>query len=357
MPGTDTLTDAPLLTEIRNGTGIITLNRPKALNALNLDMIRMMADALTKWADDESITQIVVEGAGERAFCAGGDVVAVAKAATARYVGQDTAETLSIDFFAEEYALNWKIFNLGKPYIALWDGIVMGGGAGISLHGPVRIATDNTMFAMPENMIGLYPDVGICSHLMKAPGQIGTWLGMTGARLHAADLIWCGYASHYVPQADMPTLRTRLLEGEPVADVLAGLATTPPEQPTLPTMQADIDAGFAGDSVEEIISALAAAGTDWAGKQLETLSHQSPSSQRLTLGHLRSNMPMKEQLVREFRLTQHCCAGHDLREGIRAALIDKDRNPKWQPATLAEVPADLYQQYSRPAPEGELTLD
>jgi enoyl-CoA hydratase len=334
------------------GLATLVINRPQALNALTLDNYRRFAPALRNWAADPTVHAVVVRGAGERAFCAGGDVRAVYEAG--RGIGGDPE--LPAVFFREEYELIRQIYHFPKPYLAIIDGITMGGGAGISINGAYRIATERTLFAMPETSIGLFPDVGATRFLNRCPGQIGRYLGLTGARLKAADTVYCGFATHVVPHDRVGELVTTLgcidwetgAERRQIDAVLSRFAVEPGAAP-LATLRPAIDRCFAHGTVEEVYEALgaeAAAGGErsgWAGETRMVLSTKSPTSLKITLRQLQlgREYDLEAALVLEYRLTQHVMAAHDFYEGVRAMLIDKDQTPHWRPATLAEVSDDI----------------
>ncbi len=347
-----------ILMEVGGSVATVTLNRPKALNALTLEMIRRFDPRLQEWAADPRIHAIVVEGAGERAFCAGGDVRALYDAGRA-------GGRLPADFYREEYTLNHHIHRLGKPYVALMDGITMGGGVGVSVHGSHRVASERTTFAMPETGIGLFPDVGGSYFLPRLPGAIGMYLALTGARLGAADCLYAGIATHYVDSARLDGLKGALARadwsGAPNAVVDRALDGFR-EDPGAPPLAADrdaIDRCFAGESVADIVAALEETGTDWAARQLETLAAKSPTSLKVTFRQIRAggSMGFAEVLKMEYRLTQGCMAGHDFYEGVRAAVIDKDRAPKWRPPTLDQVSGAAVDAYFAPLGDRELVLD
>ena len=347
------------------GLAILTINRPRALNALTLGNYRRFAPALRSWAADPSVHAVVVRGAGERAFCAGGDVRAVYDAG--RGISGDP--DLPAVFFREEYELIRTIHRFPKPYIAVIDGITMGGGAGISVNGGYRIATERTVFAMPETAIGLFPDVGATRFLNRCPGWIGRYLGLTGARLGADDTLYCGFATHYVPHDRVAELVAALGgavgktggERARIDAVLAGFAENPGSAP-LQALRPAIDRCFAGDSVDAVLDALgaeAAAGGPDAGWPAETragLLTKSPTSLKLTLRQLMigRDYDLEAALTLEYRMTQHVMAGRDFYEGVRAALIDKDQAPRWQPATLAQVSDDMIDAYFAPIGDREL---
>ncbi|XP_059489615.1 3-hydroxyisobutyryl-CoA hydrolase, mitochondrial [Neocloeon triangulifer] len=328
--------------------GVITLNRPKALNALNLNMIRQITPVLEQWDKDKSL--IIMKGAGEKAFCAGGDVRAVTEAAK-------TGDRFAYDFFYGEYQLNALINRLKVPYVALIDGITMGGGVGLSVHGRFRVATEKTLFAMPETAIGLFPDVGGSYFLSRLPGRLGHYLALTGYRLKGPDVLHAGVATHIVHSEKLAELEAALIAEKDPAGVLnsfndADLAGRPFS--LAPTLQ-DIDATFAPESVEEILQKLESNGSEWAKKTAATLNKMSPTSLKITMKQLRlgKQKNLQECLQMEFRLTQRCCAGHDFIEGVRSVLVDRDNNPKWKPATLAEVSDATIDSYFAPLPSGE----
>lgn len=347
------------------GLATLVINRPQALNALTLDNYRRFAPALRAWAADPSVHAVLVRGAGERAFCAGGDVRAVYEAGR----GISGPPDLPSVFFREEYELIRDIHHFPKPYLAIIDGITMGGGAGISVNGAYRIATERTLFAMPETAIGLFPDIGATRFLNRCPGQIGRYLGLTGARLNAADTLFCGFATHVVPYQRVAELVTALgridwrggSEPGQVEAMLSRFAVEPEAAP-LEAQRPAIDRCFAADTVEEVLRMLdseAAAGSKWAGWASETraaLLTKSPTSLKITLRQLQigREYDLDAALVLEYRLTQHVMAGHDFYEGIRATLIDKDHKPGWRPATLAEISDDMVDAYFAPIGEREL---
>ena len=346
------------------GVGTVLLNRPQALNAFTLGMYRQFDPALRAWAKDPSIHAVLIEGAGDRAFCAGGDVRAVYEAG--KGISGDPGFT-SV-FFAEEYRIISFIHHYPKPYIAILDGITMGGGAGVSVNGAYRVATEKTMFAMPETGIGLFPDVGATRFLNRCPGQIGRYLGLTGVRLGAADALYCGFATHFVPRERAAELKAAVTgiawergnEQAQVEAVLAGF-NADPGPPPLAEKRTVIDRCVAGDSVEAILDALASETGDpqWAAETRALLLTKSPTSLRITLRQLilGQGLALEEALKLEYRMTQHVMAAHDFYEGVRAALVDKDQKPRWQPASLAEIGERAAEAYFAPLGEGELTFD
>jgi len=342
------------------GVATVTLNRPRALNAFTLGMYRQFDAKSREWADDPSVHAVLVRGAEGRAFCAGGDIRAIYEAGR----GLSGDPSLTATFFREEYELIRRIHRYPKPYIAIIDGITMGGGAGISVNGAFRIATEQTMFAMPETGIGLFPDVGATRFLNLCPGQIGRYLGLTGARLGPGDALACGFATHFVRRERVAALVTALgrvtwrpgAQRAQVDEVLAAFRTTLGEPP-LAAQRAAIDRCFAGNTVEGIFGTLgseARAGTsrdaDWARETRATMATKSPTSLKVTLRQLidGQGFDIEAALALEYRLTQHMMQGHDFYEGVRATLVDKDQKPFWEPARLAEVSDDIVDSYFAP---------
>ena len=355
--------DQDILFGRKGGVGTVLLNRPQALNAFTLGMYRRLEPQLHQWAADPAIHAVLVEGAGDRAFCAGGDVRAVYEAGK----GISGDPSFTSVFFAEEYRIILGIHRYPKPYIALIDGITMGGGAGVSVNGAYRIATEKTMFAMPETGIGLFPDVGATQFLNRCPGQIGGYLGLTGARLGPADALYCGFATHFVPRERVPALTEALVsmawetgrEGAQV-EALLGQFTADPGAPPLAARRPAIDRCFAGDTVEAILTALEAETKerDWAAETRTALLAKSPTSLRITLRQLivGREFDLENALKLEYRLTQHVMAAHDFYEGIRAVLVDKDQKPQWRPASLAEVDQGVEEAYFASLGAGELAF-
>lgn len=330
-----------VLFENVGNAGVITLNRPKALNALNLTMIRHILPQLKKWDKDSETDIVIIKGTGGKAFCAGGDIRAVTEAGK-------SGDSLAQDFFREEYILNNTIGTYQKPYVALIDGITMGGGVGLSVHGRFRVATEKTLFAMPETGIGLFPDVGGGYFLPRLQGKLGLFLALTGFRLKGRDVQRVGVATHFVQSEKIASLEKDLvdLKSPSISDVThlldsyQELSTLDAEKPFILQQHREaIDRLFTAASVEEILENLHKDGSAFAQKQIETLSKMSPTSLKLTFRQIQkgASMSLKEVLVMEYRLTQACMRGHDFYEGVRAVLIDKDQSPKWKPSTLTEV--------------------
>lgn len=346
--------------ETRGPIGLVTLTRTQALNALDLGMIRAIHPQLDAWAKEPQVKAVVIRGAGGKAFCAGGDVRAVALS-----LGKPVPEgeaPLAAAYFREEYALNHRIHHYEKPFIALVDGISMGGGLGLSIHGSHRVVTERLVFSMPETAIGLFPDVGGGWFLPRFPGEVGTYLALTGARGTAADAMWVGYGTQYVEHTKLDAVLEALEKvdwsaeapREAATRVLSTFATDAGPAP-LQGLQEAIDRCFCGDRVEGILEALAAEGTEWAETTRATLGRMSPSSLKVTLRQLRRcrSLPYKEVAAIEYRLSQHVTALPDFREGIRAVLVDKDQRPRWNPATLAEVSDEAVEACFAPLGDAE----
>ena len=342
--------DAEILFESRGAIGLITLNRPKALNALTHGMAVAMLARLKEWAADDAVQTVVIQGAGERAFCAGGDIRTL-------YDSGKAGTSYAIEFYRDEYLLNAFIKHFPKPYVALLRGFVMGGGVGVSVHGSHRIADESMLFAMPETGIGLFPDVGGSYFLPRLPGEIGLYLGMTGARLKTQDALYAGVATHFVPAAKRDTLVESLADGREIDMALRDVADTVPDA-YLTAHRAKIDAIFGGDSVEDILAALDADHTDWADDAAKTIRAKSPTATKLAFRQIREGKTLgfDDCMRMEFRMVNRVIAGHDFYEGVRATIIDKDGAPNWQPATLAQVSDADIDAYFAPLGEYELPL-
>jgi enoyl-CoA hydratase len=328
-----------VLVTVVNGIGRITLNRPKAINSLTHPMVTEIAATLKVWEDDASVTAVLVSGAGDRGLCAGGDVVAIHHDAKA---GGDESR----QFWHDEYLLNSYIGRYPKPYVAIMNGITMGGGVGISAHGSVRVVTETTKMAMPEVGIGFIPDVGGTYILARTPGLLGIHATLTGAPFSGADAIAMGFADHFVPQ-DRLTAFTEALETDGPDDAVAAFAQEPPASPLL--AQRDwIDHCYAGETVADIVAALQGHESEQAHKAADLISTRSPIASSVALEAVRraAKLATLEDVLRqEFRTSCASLRSHDLVEGIRALLIDKDKNPQWSPASLADVTADEIEAY------------
>ncbi len=324
------MTDSSVIASREGRIGRILLNRPKALNALDLPMIAAIAAALAEWRDDPSVHAVVIDSASDRAFCAGGDIRAVRTHA----IAGDAAEIEK--FFAEEYALNAAIAEYPKPYIALIDGICMGGGIGVSVHGRVRVATEAALFAMPETAIGMFPDIGATFFLPRLPGELGVFLGLTGTRVAGGDSVHAGLATHFVPREALPALRAALPhEG---VEAVAEFARTLPAFSLAPHRDA-IDHCFSAPTVPEIRRRLTALALPWAEEVLATLAGMSPSALCWSLAAIRrgATLDLRAALAAELRLTRHVTRHPDFAEGVRAMVVDKDRKPRWSPPTVDDV--------------------
>ncbi len=336
-----------LIVRTEGRAGRITLNRPRAINALSVGMCQGVTEALLKWRDDPKIEVIIIDHAGERGFCAGGDIRAAAQS------GAGDGK-IAREFFLAEYRMNELMFRYHKPIAAFMDGITMGGGVGISMPCRFRIATERTLWAMPEGDIGFFPDVGEGWYLPRLPGHVGAWLGLTGARIKAADLMELGIATHYVESANVEDLKRQLIANEVSLGDCVAPHKLPPGAPPIVALRERIDKIYALGTVEKIVAALEADGSSDAQSERMALLKKCPMSLKVTLRLLRGP-PRKfvDNMVEEFRIAMHMVARADFREGVRAVLIDKDNKPKWHPATLAEVTDDMVEAIFGKLPSGE----
>ena len=342
-----------ILLDRRGTAGIITLNRPAALNAVTRAMVRTLGEALERWRHDGAVSRVIVTAAGSRAFSAGGDLRHIYEA------GRAGRQEESIAFWREEYALNALIKRYPKPYIALIDGIVMGGGVGISVHGSHRVAGEKFQFAMPEVGIGFFPDVGATWFLPRLPGATGAYCALTGERLRVADALTAGVATHHVAGARFADLIDALAGTVPVDAVLAAFADAPGDGALMP-LRPSIDRLFAGEKVEDILAALDAdegPHAEWAGKTAALIRTKSPTSLKVALAQVRrgADWSFSECMRAEFRIVSHIVYGHDFYEGVRATIIDKDNAPRWRPADLAGVAQQAVEAHFAPLAE-ELAL-
>ena len=339
-----------VLTSVKNNIGFITLDRPKALNSLSLDMVRVITANLLKWRDDEHIHAVFIHSSSEKAFCAGGDIRFFYDVGTATPKG-DSA--LLEDFFTEEYALNHLIHFYPKPYIALMNGVVMGGGMGIAQGGPeccLRIVTERTKMAMPEVNIGLFPDVGGGYFLSRTPGQIGTYLGLTGDIIGAEDALYAGLADVFIPTTALPGLMD-LLANSDAKNLRASIneyarsfvAQALPAQGKLVTQRTQIDELFTDNSAIDIAEALKQSGSEFALNTLATMEKRSPLMMSVTLEQLRrsASMTVSECLRMERNMVRHCFKHGEVLEGVRALVVDKDNQPLWSPNHLSEVTPEM----------------
>jgi len=342
--------DPEVLISADSGLGRIILNRPRAINALNHSMVRDIATALTEWAEDDAIRAVVLTGTGERGLCAGGDIVSI-------YHDAKDGGTGSREFWRDEYILNAAIARYRKPYVAIMDGIVMGGGVGISAHGSVRIVTERSKIGMPETGIGFIPDVGGTYLLARSPGELGTHIALTTAHMSAGDAIACGFADHYIPSAAVDGF-VDALKTSSVEEALAGF-TEPAPASELMAQQRWIDASYSADSVAEIVSSLEASGVEAATLAAAEIRKKSPIACAVTLQSLRGARQagsLEEVLNQEFRVSVACLSSADLVEGIRAQVIDKDRNPRWSPVTLDDISDSQVSSFFAPLGDQDLVL-
>jgi enoyl-CoA hydratase len=332
--------------------GLITLNRPKALNALTLNMVREMAGALDRWERDQGVTRVIVMGAGGKAFCAGGDLRILYE------LGKAGRHAEQLSFWREEYCLNRRIKLYPKPYVALADGIVMGGGAGISLHGSHVIAGEHFTFAMPETGIGFFPDVGATFFLPRLPGNAGVYLALTGARMTCGDALSFGIACAHVPSARHANLAQRLIGGEDIAAAIGAESAPPPASPLHPQSQS-IERCFSTATLSSILADLddaSFAGSDFARSAAQAIRSKSPSSLAIALRQMQigAKLDIGEALRTEFRIVSRIARCHDFYEGVRAVIIDKDNRPLWNPAGMESVEPAGIEAYFAPLLEDEL---
>jgi enoyl-CoA hydratase len=330
--------------------GRMTLNRPKALNALTESMCEAMLDHLRQWATDAAIRTVVIDAVPGRAFCAGGDVRAI-------YDAGRRGDGSEMSFFRTEYRMNQAIHRFPKPYVSLIDGITMGGGCGVSINGAYRVASENAVFAMPETAIGLFPDIGASYFLNRLPGQLGMYLALTSVRIGAGDAIYSGLATHHVPASKQSTVLSRLSNGEAADVVLNQVAGSPNGAGELAQHRAAIDHAFSGASVEQIVERLEHDG-EWGKATAALLRSRSPTSLKVTFRQMCEGASLDFESCQrmEFRIMARMMKGQDFYEGVRAALIDKEQAPRWQPAKLNEVSESDVGRYFVPLDDGELTL-
>jgi enoyl-CoA hydratase len=333
---------------VEGRVGRITLTRPQALNAVNQLIVDMMTEALLAWETDKSIDLVLVDAEGEKAFSAGGDLAFVYRHGKAGDI--DTPNR----FWRDEYRLNALIARFSKPYVAVMDGIVMGGGVGISAHGSHRIVTDNSMVAMPECAVGLVTDVGGSWLLANAPGHIGEYLGLTGTRMKGEDAIYAGFADLYVHCRRLEDLKAALVEAADVAVIDHFAEAAPPS--ALALHQRDIDRTFSAPTLPEILDRLRADGSEWALKALDAIGKGSPLSALMILSVIRGATSMETALRNEYRFVSRVLEHGDFLEGIRAIVIDKDRKPAWRHRDIASVPAELLAMMQSEAEGGDLDL-
>ena len=342
--------DAPeILTHVEGRVGRITLNRPQALHALTTGMCRAMTEALLAWKDDSGVELVLIDHAGERGFCAGGDIRMLAESGA----GDGAAAR---EFFHTEYRLNHLLFVYPKPVAAVIDGITMGGGVGISLPARYRIATERTTFAMPETGIGLFPDVGGGWHLPRMPGRTGMWLALTGARIKAADCELTGIATDDLASASLPQFKARLIADPAAIETLLTEMEVDAGRPPLGAAHDRVEHLFAGDSVEEILENLQGDGSDWAKAQLATLRTKSPISVKVSFRQMQLGAKARtfaENMAMEYRIGCRMVATNDFSEGVRAVIVEKDNAPRWNPPRIEDVTEADVDAIFAPLPAGE----
>ena len=338
-----------LLVRREGVAGFLTLNRPKAIHALTAAMDHAMTEALLAWRDDASVQVVIIEHSEGRGFCAGGDIAFLRNSAL-------TDNGVSgLQFFYEEYQLNHLLMTYPKPVVAFVDGIVMGGGVGISQPARFRVATENTRFAMPETGIGLFPDVGGGWHLSRLPGRMGQFLALTGARLDGAECLWTGLATHYLPAEALAEAKARIAQGHEPGQVLAALSATPPAA-RIEANAAQIARHFSSDRFEDILASLEADDSEWAAKELATLRAKSPQTCKVALRQLHDSLECRdfaENMVMEYRIAARVLTRPDFAEGVRAVIVDKTNDPRWNPATPEEVSDELIDSIFAPLGEGK----
>jgi enoyl-CoA hydratase/carnithine racemase len=321
----------------------LTLNRPKALNAITLGMTVTMTEMMRAWASDPAVGVVMFDGAGERGFCAGGDIRAI-------YDAAKSGDPLPQKFWAIEYHLNVMIARYRKPVVAIMDGVVMGGGIGLAGHAAHRVVTERSAVAMPEVGIGFFPDIGASFPLARAPGFTGTYLALTGERMNAADTIYAGLADIHIPTTKLAALPGALAACRSAGDVRAQLAalSAPPAPGKLEAARPWIDACYGANTVEEIFARLAASDAEAAKSARATMQKASPTSLKITLRNMRDAAMfsrVEECFIQDYRIALASVAGHDMIEGIRATIVDKDRNPAWRPDRLEQVTPDIVDRH------------
>ena len=341
--------DPPVLARVEGAVGRLTLNRPKALHALTTEMCRLMTDALLAWRADPAVALVMIDHAGERGFCAGGDIRMLAASGAG-----DGAEAR--EFFAVEYRLNALLHDYPKPTLAVMDGVTMGGGVGVSRPCRHRVATERTVFAMPETGIGLFPDVGGGWFLPRMPGAVGLWLALTGARLKAADCLLTAVATDYLESAQVDAFKAAVLADPTAAEALLAEHGGDPGPPPLAQVQDEVDRLFGADSLVAIADALGADDGEWARAQGHVLATKSPHSMAVAYRQLREGAAMPDfaaEMAAEHRIGGRMVHSHDFLEGVRALLVDKDNAPRWSPSTVEEVTPAMLDAVFAPAAPGE----
>jgi enoyl-CoA hydratase len=338
-----------VLIALEGAVGRITLNRPAALHALTTNMCRLITEALVTWLDNPIVKLVMIDHAGERGFCAGGDIRMLAES------GKGDGR-LAREFFFTEYRLNTLLHDYPKPLIAFMDGVTMGGGVGLSRPCRYRVATERTTFAMPETGIGLFPDVGGGWYLSRMSDHIGLWLALTGARIKAADCELTSLATDYVPSASLPQLKAAIVAEPTALETLLTEFEGDAGRPPLAAHQDEIARLFAGDSVEAIVDALKAADSDWAREQLAVMATKSPQTMKVAFRQLKLGGAMKrfaDNMAMEYRIGARVVQRHDFLEGVRAVIVEKDNSPKWAPPTLEGVTEAMLDAIFEPLPSAE----
>ncbi len=358
LAATGAVQEPDVIVQREGSAGLIRLNRPKTINAMTLEMSLAIDAALDQFEADPAVALVLLEGAGERGLCAGGDIRGLYESSR---VGGDLGKV----FWRQEYIMNARIAKFPKPYVAFMDGLVMGGGVGLSAHGRHRVVTEKTKLAMPEVGLGFFPDVGGTWLLARSPGEIGTYFGLTGQTMNGPDAIYARFADAVVPSGKLAALRealTKLGAGVSSAEVdavIAGFATGETAGPVA-AMQSKIDAWFAHDRMQDIIATLQQDGSELALSTLKTLNEKSPRGMTVALKLIRlarGSSSLEECLVREYRAALEVFASDDFREGVRAAVIDKDRNPKWSPPRLEDVTPEIVAPYFAQIGADELVFE
>ena len=341
--------DREVIIRREGAAGFLTLNRPKAIHALTQAMDHAMTEALLAWRDDAAVQAVIIDHSEGRGFCAGGDIAFLRNSAL------NDGGVSGRRFFYEEYQLNHLLMTYAKPVVAFMDGITMGGGVGISQPARFRVATENTRFAMPETGIGLFPDVGGGWHLSRLKGRIGQFLALTGARLDGAECLWTGLATHYLPSEALAEAKARIAEGHDPEQVLAALAVTPPEA-RIAANAGLIAKHFASDRYEDILASLEADEGEWAAKELATLRSKSPQTCKVALRQLHDSLLCPDfaaNMLMEYRIASRVLTRPDFAEGVRAVIVDKTNDPKWDPATPEAVSDELIESIFAPLPANE----
>jgi len=338
-----------LLTRTQGAAGYLTLNRPKAIHALTLDMCQAMSAVLSAWLYDPEVKAVILDHSEGRGFCSGGDINLLRQSAL------EDGGVLGRKFFHDEYQLNHQMFAYPKPVVAFMDGITMGGGVGISQPAKYRVATENTRFAMPETGIGLFPDVGGGWYLSRLEGRIGQFLALTGARLDGAECLWAGLATHYLPSESIPEAKSRIEAGHEIGGVLTALSVKPPE-PRIAAFFPLIRKHFASDRLEDVLASLDQDDSEWAAKELATLKMKSPQSCKVSLRQLADSAGLDSftsNMAMEYRIAARVLTLPDFAEGVRAVIVDKDHAPRWNPATPEAVTEDMLEAIFAPLPANE----